>query len=80
MNPHRDANDSREPGSRPHQRPRRYFGGSATFAARRMKCAVVPLVCFVPPPRPINFLSRASQRIPSPLVTIRCRRPIATSR
>src|SRR6266540_1461415 len=46
-----------------------YFGCSAILAARRTKCTVVPLVCFVPPPHSINFLSRACQQIPSLLVT-----------
>ncbi len=32
-----------------HQRPRRYFGGSATFAARCPNRVVVPLVWLVPP-------------------------------
>jgi hypothetical protein len=59
---------------------RRPFGGSLTFAARRTNCAVVPLVWFVPPPRSINPLSRACQRIPSLLVTGCCRHAVSGSR
>ncbi len=36
---------------------------------RRTRCAVVPLVGCVPPPRSINFPSRICQRIPSLLVS-----------
>ncbi len=40
---------------------RRYFGGSATFAARRTNRAVVPLVWLVPPERTRGTTRRADQ-------------------